>query len=102
MAFEEGHIKLGGRQKGALNKKTLMKAEEILTQLDINPIQKLIDIAESGEATIDQKINCYKEIAKYALPKPKSQDIHQTGGVILNVVTGIDRAPGDEVISVCK
>ena len=75
MAFEEGHIKLGGRQKGALNKKTLMKAEEILTQLDINPIHKLIEIAESEEATTDQRINCYKEIAKYTFPKLKSQNI---------------------------
>jgi len=75
MSFELGHTKQGGRQKGALNKKTLMKAEEILTQLDINPIHKLIEIAESDEATTDQKINCYKEIAKYTFPKLKSQNI---------------------------
>ena len=75
MAFELGHTKQGGRQKGALNKKTLMKAEEILTQLDINPIHKLIEIAESEEATTDQRINCYKEIAKYTFPKLKSQNI---------------------------
>ena len=52
-----------------------MKAEEILTQLDINPIHKLIEIAESEEATTDQRINCYKEIAKYTFPKLKSQNI---------------------------
>jgi hypothetical protein len=75
MSFELGHTKQGGRQKGALNKKTLMKAEEILTQLDINPIHKLIEIAESDGATTDQRINCYKEIAKYTFPKLKSQNI---------------------------
>ena len=75
MSFEIGHTKQGGRQKGALNKKTLMKAEEILTQLDINPIHKLIEIAESDGATTDQRINCYKEIAKYTFPKLKSQNI---------------------------
>ena len=75
MAFELGHTKQGGRQKDALNKKTLMNAEEILTQLDINPIHKLIEIAESEEATTDQRINCYKEIAKYTFPKLKSQNI---------------------------
>jgi len=52
-----------------------MKAEEILIQLDINPIHKLIEIAESEEATTDQRINCYKEIAKYTFPKLKSQNI---------------------------
>ena len=47
----------------------------MLLELDINPIQKLIELAESDEATIDHKINCYKEIAKYTYPKHKSQDI---------------------------
>ena len=75
MAFEKGHTKIGGRQKGTSNKKTLLKADELLLQLDINPIQKLIELAESDEATIDHKINCYKEIAKYTYPKHKSQDI---------------------------
>jgi hypothetical protein len=32
-------------------------------------------LAESDEATIDHKINCYKEIAKYTYPKHKPQDI---------------------------
>jgi hypothetical protein len=75
MAFEKGHTKIGGRKKGTPNKKTLIRADELLLQLDINPIQKLIELAESDEATIDHKINCYKEIAKYTYPKFKSQDI---------------------------
>jgi len=75
MAFEKGHTKIGGRQKGIPNKKTLIRADELLLQLDINPIQRLIELAESDEATIDHKINCYKEIAKYTYPKFKSQDI---------------------------
>ena len=75
MAFEKGHTKIGGRQKGVPNKKTLIRADDLLLQLDINPIQKLIELAESDEATIDHKINCYKEIAKYTYPKYKSQNI---------------------------
>jgi len=75
MAFKEGHTKIGGRQKGTPNKKTLIRADELLLQLGINPIQKLIELAESDEATIDHKINCYKEIAKYTYPKHRSQDI---------------------------
>ena len=75
MAFEKGHTKMGGRKKGTPNKKTLIRADDLLLQLDINPIQKLIELAESDEATIDHKINCYKEIAKYTYPKFKSQDI---------------------------
>jgi len=75
MAFEKGHSKIGGRKKGTHNKKTLIRADELLLQLDINPIQKLIELAESDGATIDHKINCYKEIAKYTYPKHRSQDV---------------------------
>ena len=75
MPFETGRQKIGGRQKGTPNKHNIIKADELLLQLDINPIQKLIELAESDEATIDHKINCYKEIAKYTYPKHKSQDI---------------------------
>ena len=73
MTFENGHEKLGGRQKGTPNKKTLIKADDLLLELDINPIQRLIEIAESDLTSIDQKINCYKTIAQYTYPKFKSQ-----------------------------
>jgi hypothetical protein len=73
--FKSGHKKTGGRKRGTKNKKTLLAADELLLKLDINPMQKLIELAESDEATIDHKINCYKEIAKYTYPKHKSQDI---------------------------
>jgi len=38
-------------------------------------LQYGIGRSPSDEATIDHKINCYKEIAKYTYPKHKSQDI---------------------------
>ena len=40
--------------------------------------KKLIEIAESDEATLDQRINCYKEIAKYTYPRFKSQELRVT------------------------
>ena len=86
MAFENGHEKLGGRQKGTPNKKTLIKADDLLLELDVNPIQRLIEIAESDEATIDHRINCYKEIARYTYPNLKSQDILIEQYESLNVV----------------
>jgi len=75
MAFEQGHSKIGGRKKGTPNKITLIRADDLLLKLDINPIQKLIEIAESDEASIDQRINCYKEIAKYTYPRLKLQEL---------------------------
>ena len=78
MPFERGHSKIGGREKGTPNKKTLVEADDLLIELNVNPIQKLIELAESAEATIDHKINCYKEISKYTYPKFKSQELRVT------------------------
>ena len=78
MAFEKGHKKLGGRKKGMPNKKTLIQADDLLIELDVNPIQRLLEIAESDLTSIDQKINCYKEISKYTYPKFKSQELRVT------------------------
>ena len=75
MAFEQGHSKIGGRKKGTPNKVTLIKADDLLLEMDVNPIQRLIEIAESDEASIDQRINCYKEIAKYTYPRLKLQEL---------------------------
>ena len=75
MPFEEGHSKIGGRKKGTPNKVTLIKADDLLLEMDVNPIQRLIEIAESDEASIDQRINCYKEIAKYTYPRLKLQEL---------------------------
>ena len=73
--FEKGHSKIGGRKKGTPNKVTLIRADDLLLKLDVNPIKKLIEIAESDEASIDQRINCYKEIAKYTYPRLKLQEL---------------------------
>ena len=72
MAFEKGYKKIGGRQKGTPNKKTIVKADEILLDLNVNPIQRLIELAESDKTTVNQKISCYKEDAKYTYPKFKA------------------------------
>jgi len=75
MPFETGHTKIGGRKKGTPNKASLIRADDLLMELGINPIRKLIEIAESDEASFDQKINCYKEIAKYTYPRLKLQEL---------------------------
>lgn len=74
--FQQGHKKMGGRKKGTKNKKILMSAEEILIKFNINPIERLINIAESTESTTEQKIRCWQEVAKYTYPKLKAQEIY--------------------------
>ena len=74
--FEKGHEKIGGRNKGVKNKKTLLSADELLLQRDINPIEKLIDIAESDGTAVEQQIRCWQEIIKYTYPKLKSKEVY--------------------------
>ncbi|MBL6984645.1 MAG: hypothetical protein ISR74_03460 [Candidatus Thioglobus sp.] len=47
-----------------------------MLKLDINPIEKLISIAESGDSSVEQQIRCWQEITKYTYPKLKSQEIY--------------------------
>jgi len=75
--FKKGHKKLGGRQKGTKNKKSLLSVEQILQESNINPILKLIEIAESDEASIEQKIKCWQEVARYTYPKHKAVEFSQ-------------------------
>ncbi len=74
--FKAGHSKMGGRKCGAKNKKTLLAADELLLKLDINPIEKLINITESDDVSVEQQIRRWQEIAKYTHPKLKSQEIY--------------------------
>ena len=53
--FKTGHSKVGGRKPGTKNKKTLLGASELLLGLGINPIQKLVEIAESAESIYHPK-----------------------------------------------
>ena len=53
-----------------------MGADELLLRLDINPIEKLINIASSDEASVEQQIRCWQEVAKYTYPKLKSQEVY--------------------------
>ena len=57
--FQTGHSKVGGRKPGTKNKNTLLAADELLLKLDINPVEKLIHIAESDGASIEQQIRCW-------------------------------------------
>jgi len=70
--FEVGHKKLGGRQKGTKNKKTLLSIQNILIERGINPIEKLIDIAESSDSSPEQKIRIWQDISKYVFPRQKT------------------------------
>jgi len=62
-------------KKGTRNKKTLLDVNALLLQAGVNPIEKLIEIAECEESSITQKIHCWQEICKYAYPKVRSKEL---------------------------
>ncbi len=62
-------------EKNIPSNDTVIKANDLLVQLNINSIQKLIEFSESNETNIYQKINCYKEIFKYTYSRFKSQEL---------------------------
>ena len=99
MAFKKGDVKPAGsgRQKGTKNKKTLLTVEQILLENDVNPIQKLIEIALGGECSYSEEISCWKEIAKYTYSQKKAverEDIDDTTAVppVINIV--LDKKDG--------
>ncbi|HIF17904.1 MAG TPA: hypothetical protein EYQ65_03955 [Cycloclasticus sp.] len=84
--FKTGHQKIGGRIKGTKNKKSLLSVNDLLLESGINPIQKLIEIAESNDASVEQQIRCWQEVAKYSYPKFQALGIRKTQE---QVITGI-------------
>ena len=68
--FQIGHKLSKGRPKGSRNKRNLLKVEDILLANNVNPIQELINIAQSTDK-LDIKLSCWKELAKYAYSPKK-------------------------------
>jgi hypothetical protein len=84
--FKTGHQKIGGRIKGTKNKKSLLSINDLLLESGVNPIQKLIEIAQSNDASVEQQIRCWQEVAKYSYPKFQALNIRETQE---QVITGI-------------
>jgi DNA-binding Xre family transcriptional regulator len=69
MKFEKGHKKLGGRQKGTLNKKRNL--EELFASMGLDPFSALAEIAANSEKE-DIRLSALKELCQYLEPKRKA------------------------------
>lgn len=66
-------IKTGGRAKGTPNKKTT----ELMELLgDYNPIQRLIEIAQDENTSLDMQVKINLDLLPYIYPKRKSIDMN--------------------------
>lgn len=68
-------FKTGGRTKGTPNKKTT-DVQQLLENLNCNPIEGMARIAENIEIDISIRLNAYKEIAQYMFPKRRAVDLN--------------------------
>lgn len=67
--------KTGGRQKGTLNKKTILKqsAEEVLADLGCNPLEILVNLTKSDDENI--VLGAARELCKYVYTQKKAIEV---------------------------
>lgn len=93
MAEHGGKRPGAGRPKGSRNKRT-QQVDELLDQLDCDPVEALVRLAamaeEDAQACEDPKErlpflnmarDCYKELANYRYPKRKATELSGSIGV---------------------
>lgn len=72
MGFKPGHKKMGGRQKGTLNKTTetlFAKCE----RMGIDPFERLLELANDSDKNI--ALAATREVAQYLYPKRKALEV---------------------------
>jgi hypothetical protein len=74
-------FKTGGRVKGTPNKKTT-DVQQLLENLNCNPIEGMARIAENIEIDIGIRLNAYKELAQYMFPKRRAVDLNASVNVL--------------------
>ena len=82
-----------GRPSGAKNKRSA-EIEEKLTALGCDPIEGMATIAADPTASLELKLQAFKELAQYVAPKRKAveMEIEGNGSFNINVVRFSDLA----------
>lgn len=76
---------IGGRKLAMLQDLTA-QLRRSLKKHDFNPLDKLIELYNSTEAKVGDKITIALELLSYTAPKLKSIDLTQKGGTTIKVV----------------
>jgi hypothetical protein len=71
--FQPGHPKLGGRKKGTPNKKKVLRAEQVMAEMDYNPVREMILQAQNPDTPPDIKAKLNQELNKLLNPPAKEQ-----------------------------
>lgn len=71
---KKGTPKTGGKVIGSKNKVMLPDVAAILAEKGINPVNRLIEIAQSGTLKPHQEAAVWQTLLEYTAPKPKLDD----------------------------
>ena len=75
------------RPKGAKNKRT-QEIQDRLAELDCDPIEGMVTIANDPTSSQELKLQAYKELAQYVAPKRKAVDMTASvdGNISIDIV----------------
>jgi len=78
MAFEKGQYRPGpGRPIGSKNKKTLIRAELLLAEKNINPVAEILRLMP--ELSPDKQADLWLDLLSYCQSKPKDDQNENNG-----------------------
>jgi hypothetical protein len=69
--FQKGHPKTGGRAQGTPNKISATVRER-LEQSGVDPVSRLLSIAENAECSLELKAKVFSDLCSYCFPKLKN------------------------------
>ena len=94
MSFQNGHSKLGGRKAGTPNRS--FNVRERLEQLDCDPLEECIRIAQDPSTSPELKAKIWLSIVEYTSPKLRSVSVPESAGPEppkIEIVRVLYRAP---------
>jgi hypothetical protein len=71
MPFQKGREKTGGRTPGTPNKIS-RTVRERLEQSGVDPVSRLLSIAENAECSLELKAKVFSDLCSYCFPKLKN------------------------------
>lgn len=87
MAAHKGQKKVGGRQKGTPNKKTVESVKRV--EYVLNLLETSID-ADIKKLTPVQRVTLWNDLQEYIRPKLARTEVKHEGEVTLKQITGME------------
>src|SRR4051812_16662780 len=89
MPFKKGQKKpaSSGRKKGTVNKRTLLRVEETLLELGMNPIEEIIELMTKLKAA--QRIEIWLELYKFLEAPRRASEEPRSSAIALSPLSPV-------------